>query len=611
MAAQFGRRLRKGAATTAVAAVAVAALSASQAPGVTVDDHGRRTASDAQPSPDATADAGAATGNSPYYTDLPPLHSPSPSPSASGTPVAQGDSEAGIPATVLDAYKKAEAELRESKPGCNLPWQLLAAIGKVESGQARGGRVDADGTTISPILGPQLDGNGFAMIKDTDGGEYDGNSSYDQAVGPMQFIPSTWAWAGRDGNGDGTKDPNNVYDAALAAGHYLCRYDWDLSTQADLNSAILSYNNSQDYLNLVLSWLEYYRKGTHEIPDGSGGLSRRAAATTPAGRQPVPVALAAGHAEAEARARTSPAAPPTPSTPATSDAQPPRPTPTDTVDHLEDAGTAKLTAMAGDAFTKKISTRAETKAGKAVGKVRVRFTIVGDTDTTFTGGERVAAVLTNSSGVAVAPALQAGEKTGDVTVRATRHGPLGHRPRLHGHRHRARRRHPRPYQRHGADLHPGRRVRRPGRGEGHLQGRRRGQGRGHRDPDQVGARPDRERQGPLLQGRRRQGRTHPDGPEDGRQRRAEAAEAVLRRHHRHLHAPRHHRGRRGAQRPADRGGARRLGQPEPQPQPVREPELVVSPYDDDGGAASTGGSAAVVVCATCSHLARPLLRCRT
>jgi hypothetical protein len=89
------------------------------------------------------------------------------------------------------------------------------------------------------------------------------------------------------------------------------------------------------------------------------------------------------------------------------------------VDHLEDAGTAKLTAMAGDAFSKRISTRAETAAGKAVAKVRVRFTIVGDTDTTFTGGESVATVATNSSGVAVAPALQAGEKTGAVTVRAT------------------------------------------------------------------------------------------------------------------------------------------------------------------------------------------------
>ncbi|MFJ2966777.1 lytic transglycosylase domain-containing protein [Streptomyces collinus] len=434
MAAQFGRRLRKGAATTAVAAVAVAALSASQAPGV--NDHGRQTAADATPSPEASASDGSATGNSPYYTDLPPLKSPNPSPSTGPGPGGTGATEAGIPATVLDAYKKAETTLREAKPGCNLPWQLLAAIGRVESGQARGGQVRADGTTIKPILGPQLDGNGFALIKDTDDGAYDGNSSYDQAVGPMQFIPSTWAWAGRDGNGDGKKDPNNIYDAALAAGHYLCRNNWDLSQQDDLDRAILSYNQSREYLNLVMRWLEYYRKGTHEVPDGTGTLPGNRSddgagasptpttpgstpGTTPPGSPTTgpdrPKPGKPGKPGAGTPAPKPPTTPPgTPSTPPTT-----TPTPTDTVDHLEDAGTAKLTAMAGDTFGKRISTRAETEAGKAVAKVRVRFTIVGDTDTTFTGGESVATVATNSSGVAVAPALQAGEKTGAVTVRAT------------------------------------------------------------------------------------------------------------------------------------------------------------------------------------------------
>lgn len=443
MAAQFGRRLRKGAATTAVAAAAVAALSASQAPGV--NDHGRQTTADATPSPEASSADGSATGNSPYYTDLPPLKSPNPSPSAGTGPITPAGSEAGIPATVLDAYKKAEAALREAKPGCNLPWQLLAAIGRVESGQARGGRVTADGTTISPILGPQLDGNGFALIKDTDNGAYDGNSAYDQAVGPMQFIPSTWAWAGRDGNDDGKKDPNNIYDAALAAGHYLCRNNWDLSDQGDLDRAILSYNQSREYLNLVMRWLEYYRKGTHEIPDGTGTLpDNRSDATAGASPRPTtpsrpdtpttptrpssPGSQAPGGSKPQPSPRpenpgsgNTPSKPPAgPGSPSTPPSTPPAtPTPTDTVHHLEDAGTAKLTAMAGEAFGQRISTRAETEAGEAVPKVRIRFTIVGDTDTTFTGGEDVATVATNSSGVAVAPALRAGEKTGTVTVRAT------------------------------------------------------------------------------------------------------------------------------------------------------------------------------------------------
>ncbi|MGA5116918.1 lytic transglycosylase domain-containing protein [Streptomyces pseudogriseolus] len=429
MAAHIGRRLCKGAATTAVAAAAVAALSASQAPGVTADDQGRQSTGDATSAPDTAADD-SATGNSPYYTDLPPLNSPNPSPSAgSGSGAGDGSAgEAGIPATVLDAYKQAEATMREKKPGCNLPWQLLAAIGKVESGQARGGRVTADGTTVTPILGPDLDGNGFALIRDTDNGAYDGNRMYDQAVGPMQFIPSTWEWAGRDGNGDGRKDPNNIYDAALAAGHYLCRFDWDLSDQGDLRKAILSYNNSTDYLNTVLSWLEFYRRGTHEIPDGTGalpvdrsddtvlpGVSPSAPGATPPARpgtrpgKPSGSRPPTGPTTPGNGGSGTPTTPPAPSTP---------PTPTDTVHHLENAGTGTLTAMAGHTFAERVSARAETEAGKAVAKVRIRFTIVGDTDTVFTGGESVATVTTDATGVAVAPALVAGERTGAFAVQA-------------------------------------------------------------------------------------------------------------------------------------------------------------------------------------------------
>ncbi|MFJ7148261.1 lytic transglycosylase domain-containing protein [Streptomyces sp. NPDC100445] len=448
MAAHFGRRLRKGAATTAVAAAAVAALSASQAPGAAGEEHGRQAAAGATaPVPDTD---GNATGNSPYYTDLPPLKSPSPSPSSSAGPTGPVTrAEGGIPATVLDAYKKAEAELRAAKPGCNLPWQLLAAIGNVESGQARGGRVDAAGTTLGRILGPQLDGNGFALIADTDDGAYDGNSAYDQAIGPMQFIPSTWAWAGRDGNGDGKKDPNNVYDAALAAGHYLCRNGWDLSQEADLHRAILSYNDSQDYLDLVLNWMKYYRKGTHSIPDGTGGVPEHRSDTHP--RLPFPTQPTHPPTTGPAPKPDSPHAPHKPGRPGdedggkggdhghggtddgngngnggheTPDPQPPKPpvppTPppsnTDLVDHLEDAGTKKLTAMAGDTFTDRISARAETKVGKSVAKVRLRFTISGGTDATFTGGETVATVATDARGVALAPALRAGEKTGDFKV---------------------------------------------------------------------------------------------------------------------------------------------------------------------------------------------------
>ncbi|MGW0707658.1 lytic transglycosylase domain-containing protein [Streptomyces sp. NPDC002643] len=445
MAAQFGLRLRKGAWTSALAAATVAALAASQAPGVVTDSAGRQTTG--SPSPDVTSPAeDTASGNSRYYTDLPPLDSPTPTTGTDDDSSTIGGGERGIPATVLDAYKKAEASLRDSKPGCNLPWQLLAAIGKVESGQASGGRVDAEGTTYTKILGPVLNGGAFANISDTDNGAYDGDSTYDRAVGPMQFIPSTWEWAGRDGNGDGAKDPNNIYDAALAAGNYLCRFDWDLSDTGDLRRAILSYNNSTEYYNTVMSWLEYYRKGTHEIPDGTGSLpqtpsdnnddndSNSSSGNNSGGSNgnsdgngssddpktsPSPTPPKTEEpADDKPEGGTTTPAPPTTDPPSEPPADPT--TPTDTVDHLENAGTATtLTAMAGDTFAEKITARSETKAGDAVAKVRLRFTIVGDTDTTFTGGESVATIVTNSAGQATAPALVAGEKTGAFTVRVT------------------------------------------------------------------------------------------------------------------------------------------------------------------------------------------------
>ncbi|MGW0907815.1 lytic transglycosylase domain-containing protein [Streptomyces sp. NPDC002853] len=432
MAAVFGRRLRRGAVTTAVAAAAVAALAASQAPGVTdIPRDERAGASGATPPAEDSA-----TGNSPYYTDLPPLKTPVPPTGAPDGGTGDGETDSEIPATVLDAYKKAEASLATSKPGCNLPWELLAAIGKVESGQARGGRVDANGTTVGEILGPPLNGNGFAKITDTDNGAYDGDKTHDRAVGPMQFIPSTWETWGKDGNADGTSDPNNIYDAALAAGSYLCANDRDLSVEADLHKAILSYNRSTDYLNTVLTWLEHYRDGIREIPDGTGDLPGDRSDSNGPSTSPTPTPPASGS--------TSPQPPksggdkpgsggkepgngggsggsttPPPSNGGGSQSPDPTPSPADRVARLEDAGTGKLAATAGDAFAERVEVRTEAASGSGVAKAKVRFVIVGDTDARFSNGATSATVTTNATGKATAPVLKSGEKTGEFTVRAT------------------------------------------------------------------------------------------------------------------------------------------------------------------------------------------------
>ncbi|MET8243847.1 lytic transglycosylase domain-containing protein [Streptomyces sp. NPDC005202] len=211
------------------------------------------------------------SGDTPYRTELPPLRTGKPRKADTASGVTGG----ALPASVFAAYRHAEAELARTAPGCRLRWQLLAAIGQVESGQARGGRVTSDGTTVTPILGPRLTGGAFAVVRDTDGGAYDGDAVYDRAVGPMQFIPSTWARWGADGNGDGRADPDNVYDAALAAGRYLCAGGRDLSDPADLDRAILGYNHSEAYLRTVRAWYAYFLEGHRVVPDGGAASSAR------------------------------------------------------------------------------------------------------------------------------------------------------------------------------------------------------------------------------------------------------------------------------------------------------------------------------------------------
>ncbi|AYJ50810.1 lytic transglycosylase domain-containing protein [Rhodococcus sp. P1Y] len=203
----------------------------------------------------------------------------------------------GIPESVLDAYRSAEAALASDMPSCGLAWNLLAGIGRIESGHARGGQVDADGTTATPVLGPVLDGSlaGNTVIVDTDGGDHDGDRAHDRAVGPMQFIPGTWARYAADGNGDGVSDPNNVYDATLAAGRYLCSGGLDLTKPADEAAAVFRYNNSAAYVADVLAWSAAYRTGAESVKD-TGATSvptpttGPAQPTTPVPTTPVPTA---------------------------------------------------------------------------------------------------------------------------------------------------------------------------------------------------------------------------------------------------------------------------------------------------------------------------------
>jgi hypothetical protein len=104
-----------------------------------------------------------------------------------------------------------------------LSWKVLASIGQIESGHGRN-------------VGPSSAG----------------------ALGPMQFLPTTWAYSGVDGDGDGKADIMSPYDAVPAAALYLCRNGAGRGGQS-LYNAIFSYNHADWYVREVLALAAAYK----------------------------------------------------------------------------------------------------------------------------------------------------------------------------------------------------------------------------------------------------------------------------------------------------------------------------------------------------------------
>ena len=154
----------------------------------------------------------------PTLTELPPASGAAPlsvNPPAQPVPT--------LPTgTASVALSLASAGLNPSYAGLYLtvqektgaPWQLLAAVHKVETNQS--------GNTSE--------------------------TSYAGATGPMQFMPSTFARYAMDGNGDGRADIDNVADAVMTAGHFLAVAG---AARGDYVDALYAYNHSDDYVSEV------------------------------------------------------------------------------------------------------------------------------------------------------------------------------------------------------------------------------------------------------------------------------------------------------------------------------------------------------------------------
>ncbi|MHB2023059.1 MAG: C40 family peptidase, partial [Mycobacteriales bacterium] len=160
-----------------------------------------------------------------------------------------------LPAPVLSAYLAAASEVNAVEPGCHLPWSLLAGIGYVESDNAAGGGSTSNGwngVASPPIFGPKLDGsNGTPAIPNTDPA-LDGPGRWARAMGPMQFLPATWAKYA------GAANPQNIDYSALAAARYLCASAGNLTDPAQAAAALFAYNHASWYVQTVLSDAAFY-----------------------------------------------------------------------------------------------------------------------------------------------------------------------------------------------------------------------------------------------------------------------------------------------------------------------------------------------------------------
>jgi peptidoglycan hydrolase CwlO-like protein len=116
----------------------------------------------------------------------------------------------------MELYKASAANY-----GFGPDWYILAAVGKVESNHGQ-------------AMGPSSAG----------------------AMGPMQFMPTTWETSGVDGNGDGVANVMDPEDAIPAAASYL----EDGGAPQDWYRALYSYNHADWYVKKVLAVAEGYRR---------------------------------------------------------------------------------------------------------------------------------------------------------------------------------------------------------------------------------------------------------------------------------------------------------------------------------------------------------------
>jgi murein DD-endopeptidase MepM/ murein hydrolase activator NlpD len=140
-------------------------------------------------------------------------------PNAAGSVALPFDLSAAPSSTAQLSYAQLLGLWQRAGSSYGIPWQVLAAINKVESNFGRN-------------MGPSSAG----------------------AIGWMQFMPDTWLRWGTDANGDGVADPWNPDDAIVSAARYLAA----AGGTTDLYRGVYAYNHADWYVKEVLGLANLY-----------------------------------------------------------------------------------------------------------------------------------------------------------------------------------------------------------------------------------------------------------------------------------------------------------------------------------------------------------------
>lgn len=164
------------------------------------------------------------------------------------TETTAGPDVAEIPAAYLTMYRAASSRYELGADG----WSVLAAVGKVECDHGR-----------SPVEGCGR-------------GEHNAAG----AMGPAQFLASTWTRYGVDGDHDGDRDVWDPVDAIFGMANYLRAS----RAPRDWRAALFAYNHAGWYVDRVLAQAARYR----DHPPGLGASTPTSTAPF-AGRWIVPL----------------------------------------------------------------------------------------------------------------------------------------------------------------------------------------------------------------------------------------------------------------------------------------------------------------------------------